>query len=156
MARSQVKGIKPTANAIRRMTSVARPIHEASRFALQPMLKTAKANLSTYKPNRYEPGPNVVTGKLKKGLSVRLLSKKNGVSQHAVSATGKGIKTAHFVEFGTDPHWQPRRRRMHPGAQPFPFLTPAYHKHDMEAVRRFGQRIGGALENQARRVRAKK
>lgn len=153
---SKVTGIKQTARNIRRMASVAAPINAASRFALIPMLKDAKANLGTYKANRYEPGPNIVTGDLQKSMAIRLVKKSRAMTQNAVTATGKGIKKAHLVEFGTDPHWQPKRKVMHPGAQPFPFLTPAYHKNDVEAVKRFGASIGEALRQQASRMSKKR
>lgn len=35
-------------------------------------------------------------------------------------------KLAHLVEFGTAPHWQPKRGIMHPGARAFPFFRPAF------------------------------
>jgi len=154
MAKSRVEGVRETVRSIRRMTNMQRPISEASRYALMPMLAAAKSNLRVHKSYRYEPGPNVVTGKLLKGMAIRKDKSSRTIQRHVVAATGKAIRIAHLVEFGTDPHWQPRRMRMHPGAKPFPFLTPAFHRHDDEAVSRFGQRIVLALESHARRVAA--
>lgn len=156
MAKSQVKGVRETVAAIRRMRSIQRPINEASRYALVSMLATVKANLKTFKETRYEPGPNIVTGMLLRSMVIRKDRKSTRTRQLTViAATGKAIRYAHLVEFGTDPHWQPKLKIMHPGAQPFPFLTPAFHRHDDDAIDRFGQRIGPALEAHARRVAAK-
>ncbi len=148
MARSQVKGYRGTARAIRKMSQIQRPISESSRFALRPILNTAKANLRA--------NGNIKSGDLLRGMAIRKKKAKRGVSETVVAATGKGVKNAHLVEFGTDPHWQPKRRQMHPGAKPFPFLTPAYSAHDDEVLKRFGSEIGKSMERQAKRVAARK
>lgn len=44
---------------------------------------------------------------------------------------------AHLVEFGVRPHYQPKRKRMHPGFAPEPFIRPAYDEKKDEAVRVF-------------------
>lgn len=36
---------------------------------------------------------------------------------------------AHMVEYGTKPHWMKKRKWMHPGAKPAPFMKPAWDKH---------------------------
>lgn len=155
MARSKVH-YKDAVKNIRRMASVSRPINEASRESLKPMLVDAKANLRTVKASRYVPGPNVVTRQLVRGLVARLKSKKAGETVHVVGAQGKAIKSAHLVEFGTDPHWQPKRKIMHPGAQPFPFMTPAFEKNRASSVRIFNKSIIHAMEALARRIGAKR
>jgi HK97 gp10 family phage protein len=156
MAKSSVKGYRETAKAIRRLSDVRRPITESSRYALKPILDASKANLRVSKSNRYEPGPNVVTGTLLKSMAIRQKKASRLEQVMVVAATGKGIKYAHLVEFGTDPHWQPKRRQWHPGAQPFPFLTPAFMQNDKDALNRFGQMIGKAIEAHANRVRARR
>lgn len=45
----------------------------------------------------------------------------------------RSIFYAHWVEFGTKPHYQPKRHYYHPGAQAFPFLFPAYETKKNEA-----------------------
>lgn len=151
MARSRVSGVRETAKNIRRLSkSMATPIAVASRFALQPIQKDAKANLRTFKPTRYEPGPNVVTRELVNSLVIRQTKKTRSDVQHVVAPSGKGVRKAHLVEFGTDPHYQPKRKVMHPGAQPFPFLTPAFHKNDSLVLQRFEQRVGDEIERKAR------
>lgn len=153
---SSVKGVRETARNIRKLSmAMATPIAAASRYALAPMRDSAKANLRTFKSNRYEPGPNVVTGELLRSITIRQTLKNRTNVQHVVAATGKGIKKAHLVEFGTDPHWQPKRKVMHPGAQPFPFLTPAFHKNDALALERFGRMVGDEIERKARALGAK-
>lgn len=151
-----VHGYREAAAAIRRMSDVRRPISEASRVALKPILDDAKANLKTHKSNRYQPGPNVVTGVLLKSMQIRKKKTTKAQSISVVAATGKGIKYAHLVEFGTDPHWQPKRKFMHPGAKPFPFLTPAFHSNDTKAIKLFNDAIGEAIDRQVRRVIARK
>lgn len=144
MPRSPVRGVKQTVRNIRSMRSIQRPISEASRFALLPMASSAKSNLVS--------NGNIKTGELARSIKVKKLKgSKTGVD-YVVGATGKGIKKAHLVEFGTDPHWQPKRGRMHPGARAFPFLTPAFEDNDDVAVKRFGKKIGPALEAQAARL----
>jgi len=110
-------------------------------------LRAAKANLLA--------NGSYVYGNLYRGMAIRQKGKTSASNPHAVTATGKAIGEAHLVEFGTDPHWQPRRGRWHPGADPKPFLTPAYVQNEQEAIRRFGEAYGPAVERQADRLRAK-
>lgn len=146
--RSRVTGHRETARALRRLARhTHRPIGEASRAALRPINAAAKANL-------------VANGSVKRGVlyrSMRIRKLKGSAAKitWAVTATGRGVGIAHLVEFGTDPHWQPKRGMMHPGARPKPFLTPAYAENDEDAVRIFGRLIGSAMEAQARRVAAR-
>lgn len=152
---SRVEGAEHVAAAFRIMADAQRPVSEASRYGLSPVLKDSKANLQTFKPTRYEPGPNVVTGELKRSMVIRKNKARKGYSEYVVAAQGKARKKAHLVEFGTDPHYQPKRRRWHPGAQPFPFLTPAFEKNRDAVVDRFGDRIILEIEKQAERIRSK-
>ena len=149
------RGHREAARAIRRLAQMQeRPIGDASRHALQPILKAAKANLGSTTPLNYAGKPGGVQfGGLKKSLAIRKVKKvrKPNVQYH-VTPTGRGVGKAHLVEFGTEPHWQPKRGVMHPGAKPFPFLTPAFEAHDDEAVDRFGKAYGPALERQAERL----
>ncbi|MCW5697372.1 MAG: hypothetical protein KIS96_11660 [Bauldia sp.] len=45
-----------------------------------------------------------------------------------------GRSIAHLVEFGTRPHYQPRRGVMHPGARPKPFVRPAFDTQGPRAM----------------------
>lgn len=129
------------------VNQMQRPTSEASRYALKPILAAAKANLLN--------NGSYISGELFRGMATRQKAKTRSSNTHAVTATGKAISKAHLVEFGTDPHWQPRRGVMHPGAKPYPFLGPAYADHDREAVKRFGDEMGQAMERLAARNRAK-
>lgn len=153
MARSQVKGHRRVAKNMRSLASMRAPVGEASRFALQPVLADAKANLATPKAGR--PQGNIITHELINSMKIRQLKAVKGLTETAVTATDKGIKKAHLVEFGTDPHWQPKRGIMHPGARPFPFLTPAFHKNESEVESRMAERIVIAIEKRARRLNRK-
>lgn len=145
---SRVRGHKSTAASLRRVANeMQRPVSESSRVALKPILAAAKANLMSN--GSYDEGI------LFRGMQIRQKSKSKSSNVHVVGATGKAIGEAHLVEFGTDPHWQPQRGVMHPGAKAKPFLTPAYADHDQEAVRLFGQALGPAMERLAARNRAK-
>jgi hypothetical protein len=44
---------------------------------------------------------------------------------------------------------------MHPGAKPFPFLTPAYEEHEGDARRRFNQKFGPEVEKRAAQLARK-
>ena len=153
--RVSVKGHREAARAIKKLAQLQeRPIGDASRHALQPVLKAAKNNLGSSTPLNYAGTPGgLAYGGLKKSLSIRKVKKvrKPEVKYH-VTPTGRGVGKAHLVEFGTEPHWQPKRGVMHPGAKPFPFLTPAFNEHEDEVVDRFGKSYGPALERQASRL----
>ena len=150
MAKSQVKGHKQVARSLRSMMRMQRPVGEASRYALKPVLDDAKANLAAPKAGR--PSGNIITGELIASMKIRQLKKTKSETQTVVAATDKGIKKAHLVEFGTDPHWQPKRGVMHPGARPFPFLTPAFYKNEGTVKDRMSDRLVVAIENQAKRL----
>lgn len=68
---------------------------------------------------------------------------------------GRGRGIAHLVEFGTAPHWQPRRRWMHPGARPFPFMRPAFDVKGHEAMDITLRQLRDQVIIQAARLRAK-
>ncbi len=67
---------------------------------------------------------------------------------------GRGRHIAHFVEFGTKPHWQPRRRSFHPGARPFPFLRPAFDTEGVAAMEFILDDLRVQVLKQASKLRA--
>ena len=150
--RSGVTGHKQARANLRKLASVAtKPIGAASRFALVPMRDAAKKNLKTPKPGH--PDGNYITGELHDSLKVLKVKRAPARTvQYHVTASGKGIRKAHLVEFGTDPHWQPKRGVMHPGARPFPFMTPAFEEREDEAIKRFGEKYGDELEAEAAKL----
>ena len=64
---------------------------------------------------------------------------------------------AHFVEFGTAPHWQPNRfgGTMHPGARPKPFLRPAYEQNIEKLAQAYFTQMKAEIEAAAQRIAAK-
>jgi HK97 gp10 family phage protein len=125
---SKVFGYRETSQAIRKLARMPQGIvGRASRKALSPILRSAKANLRRNKSYK--------RGVLSRSLVVRKLKGSTSLSQWVVAASGRGVGISHFVEFGTAPHWQPRRGRMHPGARAKQFLTPAFEAHDDQAVK---------------------
>lgn len=146
---SKVKGFRSTAKNLRSLARfMERPIGEAQRKSLRPILDAAKNNLLS--------SGAYVTGDLYKSMAIRNAKKpRKDVKRSGVYATGKGVRKAHLVEFGTDEHYQPKRGIFHPGAQAKPFLAPAFYSHDQETIRIFGHEVGRAIERQAARLGAK-
>lgn len=133
--KSKVTGYRQTARAIRKVAAFPRKqVGQASRKALKPMLSATRANLS--KNRSYH------RGVLSRSMKIRALKSSSSLSQWTLAATGRGVAIAHLVEGGTRPHWQPRRRVMHPGAKRKPFLEPAFFAHDDEAVEIMVQELG--------------
>lgn len=67
--------------------------------------------------------------------------------EHWISFRKRARKIAHLVEYGTAPHFQPKRNRMHPGARPYPFFRPAFESKKQDVV--------GSLSNRTwARIRA--
>lgn len=52
-----------------------------------------------------------------------------------IGGTKRARYLMHLVEYGTAPHWQPKRQRMHPGARPKPFVRPAFEAKKNVAVK---------------------
>ncbi len=149
MARSGVRGVKRTVRNIRKLgTTMRRPVAEASRAALRPILKSAKSKLTK--------NGSAKRGVLRKGMVIRQKKSRKGSIETVVAAKGRARSIAHLVEFGTDPHWQPKRGVMHPGADPKPFLTPAYEENEKQSIEKFGEVIGPAIERQAERLNRRK
>lgn len=132
---SRVTGFRETAAALRKLAK--RPpqiVNPAIRKSLQPMLKASKQNLKAN--NSYH------RGVLSRSMAIRKLKSGSSLAQWVIAATGRGIGIAHLVEAGTEPHYQPKRHWMHPGAKAKPFLEPAFFAHDEEAVQIFGREVG--------------
>jgi HK97 gp10 family phage protein len=156
-----VRGDRETARALRELAKqVSVPINATSRFALQPTLKKARANVLALDTKEE-------TGTLAKSLTIKKAPKSsrlNPVHQVGPDASREAwtkygfrrpVKYAHLLEFGTAPHYQPRRGIMHPGTRPRPFLGPAFFQTRDEVVKRFGAKIGPEMEKRAAKLRAK-
>lgn len=151
-----VRGNRETARALRELAQVVSvPLNAASRFALQPTLKAARTKAASLDLED-------TTGALAESLTIRKKASPKLAPVHQVgpdaskSKNGRRpVKYAHLLEFGTAPHYQPKRGVVHPGTRPKPFLTPAYEQTKGEVVKRFGARIGPEMEKRAARLRAK-
>lgn len=156
-----VRGNRETARALRELArQVSVPLNATSRFALQPTLKRAKANVLAL-PLTDETGTlakSLVIKKKGKGSKlnpVHQVGPDAGVEKFTQYGFRRPVKYAHLLEFGTAPHYQPKRGVVHPGASPMPFLTPAYFATRDEVVKRFGAKIGPEMEKRASKLRAK-
>jgi hypothetical protein len=59
----------------------------------------------------------------------------------ALTCTGMAAKLMHMIEFGTEPHLQPNRGIMHPGADPKPAFRPAYEMRRQVAIEAAGEAL---------------
>ena len=139
--RSRVNGARSVSAALRQMRKqYGVPVDQASRAGLQVIRRAAKRNIAD------DP-------ELASSLVIRKDRKQpRATPTHELGplSTSPAAFRAHFKEFGTDPH--PIRGGMHPGEQPQPFLTSAFMVHGKEAVDRFGERLGPAIERQAAKL----
>lgn len=146
MAKSRMTGADGIAKAFKQVSlNLKTPIQQASRKALKPVLDAAKANLTE--------GHGVETGRLKKILTIKPDPKNKAAMHVGPNASDPHYRVAHLVEFGTAPH--DVDGAMHPGADPHPFLEPAFEAKGDEALKIFGQEIGPAIENAAARAVAR-
>ncbi len=143
---SKVSGFKALSRNLRTLSqNLQRPVSEASRKALAPILKDAKANLHA--------NGSVKEGNLLRGMGIRQKGKKrDSITTVVAAVTDAAIAEAHLVEFGTEEHYQPRRGQMHPGADAKPFLEPAYVANEKTAVKIFGNELITAIERQVSRM----
>lgn len=115
-------------------------IDSAMKSAADPMLTDAISRARIHR----QPGRRPKGGHLDEGIVFR---KKKGATRRRRDYVIGGIKRARylmsFLEFGTAPHFQPRRFGgiMHPGARPFPFMRPAFDAHSDDITGRFGHEI---------------
>jgi HK97 gp10 family phage protein len=141
-----VSGDRAVRAAFREMAkAVARPVDEASRFALKPILAAAKAN------TKHASVKKALVLKKGKAPKDRLTFNIGGDPRNP------DYRLLHLLEFGTEPHENAGQfpGTHHPGTAAQPFLTPAFQEHGAEAIKRFGERLGPAVEKQAARLAAK-
>lgn len=132
-----VYGAKGVSAAFREMAKlIGRPVDAASRKALRPILKAAKANTSH--------------ASVKKALVLKKDRKApKTMPTHLVGGDPKNpdYRLLHLLEFGVDPH--KIGNIDHPGHAAQPFATRAYEQHGAEAIRIFGREIGPEAEKHA-------
>jgi len=140
-----VYGAKKVSAVFREAARIIGPVvDDASRHALRPVL-TAARQITQHES-------------VKKALVLKKDRKAPKTQPvHVVGGDPKNpdYRLLHLLEFGVDPHWQPKRKVMHPGHAPQPFLTPAFEAEGKNAIRRFGERLGPAFEKQIARLARK-
>lgn len=142
---ARVTGGSDIAKALQQISiNISGPIKDAQRKALKPMLAAAKANVP------------VETGRLRKILTIKAdpsAPKSRPTFQVGPNSADPHYRVAHLVEYGTAPHEIDGKH--HPGADPQPFLTPAFEATGAEVLRKFGEEIGPAIERAGARARAR-
>lgn len=119
-------------------------VNKAAVTALIPLKNETQANARRLR----QPGKSPSGGHLDQGVTI---ARRQRVSRAVwvcwVAFKGRARGLAHLVEFGTAPHLQPRRRTMHPGAAPKPFIRPAFESQKTEVVRVFGDQMARIMNN---------
>jgi hypothetical protein len=110
---------------------------DARAAALQPLVETAKGIL--------EANGNKETGAYIESLGV---AEQDPQTSAAGPIAGKRHSSLGvLLEFGTAPHYQPNRGVMHPGAQAFPHMRPAFDATKGVVVATLGREIVGSIFN---------
>lgn len=128
-----------------------RVMRRAISKCLTPLVRLTKQNLT----------PRRRTGLLKKSIIKKVKTYPSGVTIGMVGAAtdvlevigGKRVrpmKYSHLVEYGTQPHMQPRRGKKggvkHPGSKAYPALNPAWAAIKDQAVDVIANAIRASLE----------
>lgn len=122
----------------------------SGRAALKPMQAAAKDGAKQFRNyvGKWPDWPQPTSGlqHLDQGIVIRVAKNNTkGFAQIFLGAARRAARIWHLLEFGTAPHWQPNRQRMHPGARAHPTLRPAFEAHKDSAVRIFGETIFAKL-----------
>lgn len=136
--RSKVTGDRELIARMKLISSAVagRPLDQLCGETLDPMKVETIANARVLR----QPGTNPKGGHLDQGVVVaRVLSKGKGYRRFWLSFRNRARYIAHLVEYGTAPHFQPRRGIMHPGARQKPFIRPAFDSKGPEALKIFSQ-----------------
>jgi hypothetical protein len=142
VARSILRGDSELRRALKGIPDVtSRGLDKAVKDSLEPMRRQTMLNALRLR----QPGTSPRGGHLDQGVVVQKVDGRSKVFRTFwVSLTKRARYLGHLVEWGTAPHWQPRRRGgiMHPGARPRPFATPAYETWALieRAALTFGRR----------------
>ncbi len=135
----KVTGDKAVAEALRMMGRgvPAAIINKAMKDAAAPMHADAVATARLHR----QPGRRPAKGHLDENIAfkqVKTKGKSRKTTSFAIGGVGRGRQLLHLLEFGTKPHWQPRRQSLHPGARRFPIMRPSYEAHSETVPRQFG------------------
>lgn len=118
-------------------------LDRASIDALQPLEEQTRVNTRAHR----RPGRTPRGGHLDQGVVTRRRQIKGRfVRIYWVAFTRRARRLAHLVEFGTAPHWQPKRNRMHPGARAFRPMTRAFEAQKARVVTRWARNYDRFLQ----------
>lgn len=134
-AKAIVRGDKEIlANMRRARTSVGGAfLDRAMRESLDPMRVQTVQNAKA----RRQVGYNPPGGHLDQGVRIARKESRGLLNKvYWIAFAKRARKIAHLVEYGTAPHYQPRRGVMHPGARPYPFFRPAFESSKRTVVDR--------------------
>lgn len=143
MARSGVKGGSEISAALRGISGGISPrvVQQAHAAGLKPMQEAAQQHFSS-------------NGSMKTGvIPADIAIVPTGPMSTSLAMTGMGAKLGHMIELGTAPHDQPNRGRVHPGAQPKPFMRPAFDEQSEATLRAAGGVYGAELTRIARALK---
>lgn len=144
--RERVIGDRELIAALKRLPqSTTQTLDRDIRESLEPMRETTSRNARKLRQPFTPRG-----GHLDEGVVVRKVNGRGPFYRvFWVSFARRARKIAHLVEFGTAPHWQPRRFGgwMHPGARAKPFFRPAFESTKTVVVTEFGKRAWGHIRN---------
>lgn len=113
---------------------------DARAAALKPLVETAKGILQA--------NGNKITGEYIESLGV---AEQDLQTSAAGPIAGKRHSSLGvLLEFGTAPHFQPKRGVMHPGAQAFPHMRPAFDSTKGVVVATLGRELVGAIFSRPR------
>ena len=140
MARSEVRGQREVARTLRGMASAITPAvkRQVAQDALEPMQDLARQNF-------------VANGSMKTGVIPQNIVIVHSERESKLTMSGTGASLGHLIELGTDPHEQPNRGIVHPGAEPKPFMRPAFDEGRATALQRAKQTVWAALAKVAGR-----
>lgn len=153
---SYIRGDRQTVRNLRSLAKglPAASINRSARVAMKPMLTKAKQNANRHRnyvgkwPKQFTQ-PKAGRQSVAAGLKFRIMKPtKRMVRHYWIGATGRAIKLAHLLEFGTAPHKQPKFLGgwYHPGARPRPFMTPAYESEKNNVERSLGHALWGEMQ----------
>ncbi len=140
MRKSTVTGGRDVAKRLRQVVpGLAVPLNEASRKALAPMLRMARATA---------PKDN---GLLRKSLIIKRARRSSKMRPvHLVGATGIAVHYAHLAEFGRAPGADGSG-----GSEGSRFLTKAFDATAAQALKILGLELPAAIERRVQKLAAK-
>lgn len=145
MAKTIVRGDRQIQANMRRITRSVQGsfISKTVREEFQPMKEATESNARALRQVGYNPRG----GHLDEGVVVAQVEKSPLHVEFWLTFRRRARKIAHLVEFGTAPHYQPRRGILHPGARPKPFFRPAYESTKDEVIEGVGRRVWAKISS---------